>query len=51
MKPNPVKGYECPECGVFIPKGELPKEAIWYQCSECDEYYEDRNEALECCKE
>ena len=51
MKVKTVKGYECPECMEFILKDDLPEATEQYQCGECEEVYEDRDEAKECCKE
>ena len=51
MKVKAVKGYECPECSEFILKDDLPEVTERYQCGECEEIYEDRVEAKECCKE
>ena len=49
MRPKALKGIVCPGCNEFIPKEELPEETTQYQCSECDELYEDRETALKCC--
>ena len=51
MKVKQVKGIICPECEEFILKDDIPEEDIRYQCEECGEIYEDRDEAKECCKE
>ena len=51
MKVKTVKGYECPECMEFIPKDNLPELTEHYQCGECEEMYEDKDDAKECCKE
>lgn len=51
MKVKVVKGVECPECGGFILKGDIPEVEERYQCGECETVYEDRDEAKECCKE
>ena len=51
MKVKAVKGMRCPECDGFVPKEELPEVGTMYQCGECGEVYEDREEAKECCKE
>mgnify|MGYP001567609093 CR=1 FL=1 len=50
MKIKLVKGYECPECSEFASKDDF-EPAERYQCGECEELYEDRDEAKECCKE
>jgi len=50
MKVKKVKTYECPECGGSILKDELI-ETTSYQCGECGEIHEDKDEAKECCKE
>lgn len=51
MKVKAVKGYECPESGCFIREDELPQITTWYECGECGEVSEDKDEAKECCKE
>ena len=60
MKVKQVHGIECPECGEFIPTDDLgvvltpaiiKQLPVHYQCGECDELYEDEDEAKECCKE
>lgn len=51
MKVKTVKGYRCPTCDEFFLKEELPEVEEIYQCGECEELYEDRDEAKECCKE
>ena len=51
MKVKTVKGTACPECDSFILKDDIPEITERYQCGECEEIYEDRDEAEECCKE
>ena len=51
MKVKVIKGMECPECGEFIPKEDFPELTSRYQCGECEEIYDDRDEAKECCRE
>ena len=51
MKVKTVKGIACPECDAFHLKDDIPEIVERYQCGECEEIYEDRDEAKECCKE
>ena len=51
MKILRVKGTVCPDCGGFISGEEPPEAATWYRCGECEEVYEDFEEAKECCRE
>ena len=53
MKVKSIKGYEIEdvEQDGFVQKDDLPLLSERYQCGECNELYEDRDEALECCKE
>jgi len=51
MKVKVVKGIVCPECDEFILKDDIPEVEERYQCGECEEIYEDRDEAKECCKD
>lgn len=51
MKVKKLKGYECPECGDFFIEEDLPDLVERYQCGECEEIYEDRDEAKKCCRE
>lgn len=51
MRPKQVKRLKCPECDELICKDDLPEETTVYQCSECEELYENREEAEECCKD
>ncbi len=47
MKVKKVKC--CPNCQEVLPeKGE---ELIQFMCGECEEVYEDREDAMACCKE
>ena len=48
-----VKGWLCPSCDAFhLTEDEpIPEEETRYQCGECEELYEDREKANECCKE
>ena len=50
MKVKKVEGFKCPECDAYIPKEDVPEVSILYQCGECEEVFEDRDEAKECCK-
>lgn len=50
MKVKKAVGVVCPECEAFIRKVDMPGEVTWFQCGECEEIYEDRDEAKECCK-
>ena len=47
MKAKKVK--VCPDCNSIVDI-ENPLEDM-YQCSECEEVYEDKDKAKECCKE
>ena len=51
MKVKAIKGIACPECDCFVLKEDMPEVETRYQCGECDEVYEDRDAAKECCKE
>ena len=51
MKVKQIKGIACPGCDEFIPAVDIPAEETRYQCGECEEIYEDKDEAKECCKE
>ena len=53
MKVVKIRGFKCPHCDNFIEELDIPKEVnrIAYQCGECEGVYEDREEAVECCKE
>ena len=51
MKVKAVKGIVCPEGGEFIPEDDIPEITTQFQCGECEEVHEDREEAKECCKE
>lgn len=51
MKVKEVKGTVCPECAEFILEEDMAEESTRFQCGECNEIYEDRDEAKECCKE
>lgn len=51
MKVKEVKGIVCPECDEFIMKDDVPEVATRYQCGECEEVYEDIDEAKDCCKD
>lgn len=53
MKVKVVKGYDVSDAieGEFLLKEDLPELTERYQCGECEEIYEDREEAKECCKE
>jgi len=56
MKVKEVKGLECPHCASFITQDDLGVEfesaiVTLYQCSECNEVYEDKEEAKDCCKD
>lgn len=50
MKVKRVQGFRCPDCDAFIPKDDIPIVDEAFQCGECDEVYDDRDEAKECCK-
>ena len=50
MKVTKVKGFICPECNEFIVASDV-ESSIMFQCGECDELYDDLEEAKECCKE
>ena len=50
MKVKVIKGIKCPECAEFIPKVDLPEVEDYYMCGECEEVYDDREEAKECCQ-
>ena len=51
MKVVKVKGSKCPECDAVILEENIPEVETFYQCGECDEIYEDRDEAKACCRE
>lgn len=53
MKITKVKGFKCPHCDEFIEEVDIPQlvNRVAYQCGECEEVYEDIDEAKECCKE
>jgi len=51
MKVKAVKGIVCPGCDEFVLKEDIPEVEERYQCGECEEIYEDRDEAKECCKD
>lgn len=40
----------CPHCEEVVDKLDSPLEKRW-ECGECEEVYEDQDEARECCKE
>jgi hypothetical protein len=42
-------GYRCENCSDAAPQHEWEEASMW-QCSECDETYDDKEEAKECCK-
>lgn len=49
-------GFECPGCGEIVP-ASLAKEHLEclnteevFQCSDCETWYLDRDEAKECCE-
>ena len=51
MKVQTIEGIECPECSAFIPEDNTPQLEERYQCGECEEVYEDRDKAEECCRD
>ncbi len=52
MKVKAVKGYDVLDAeDDFLLKDDLPNLTERYQCGECDEIFEDRDEAKECCRE
>ena len=51
MKVKSIKAIACPECDGKILVEDIPVPQEFFQCGECDEMYEDREEAKECCKE
>lgn len=53
MKVKGVKGWICPACDEFslVEEEPLPVLETRFQCGKCEEVYEDREEAKECCKE
>ena len=51
MKAKQVKGFECPECGEWVPTPTKEDIEIRYECGECGEVYADREDAVECCKD
>lgn len=51
MKVKVVKGISCPDCNYFILKEDIPEVTEQYQCGECEEIYDDKEDAKECCKE
>ena len=51
MEVKAIKGYECPECGEFFLKDDLPEPTTRYQCEGCEGIYKDRDKAKECCLE
>lgn len=50
MKVIKVIGIKCPECEAFVTKEDIPMTQDYFQCGECFEYYDDRDEAKDCCK-
>lgn len=44
-----VKVTVCPSCETVIEKDD--PDTVRYQCSECEELYEDRDDAKDCCKD
>lgn len=57
MKVKEIRhAIECPVCGEWHPISRFPEEckeelASVYQCGECEEVYEDRDDAKECCRD
>ena len=51
MRAKTVRGIVCPECDSFILREDVPEVEERYQCGECGESYEDRDDAKECCKD
>lgn len=51
MKAKQVKGIVCPNCDEFIAAEDMPAVENHYQCGECEQAYDNRDEAKECCKE
>lgn len=51
MKVKATKGILCPACDSFILKEEMPEETSLFQCGECEEVYQSKGEAENCCKE
>ena len=49
MKVTKVKGHICPECEGFISTEPPPNEVTWYQCGMCEDVYEDKVDAEDCC--
>ncbi len=49
MKAKAIVGTECEHCGEFTAIKGIP-ETKW-QCTECDELYDTKDEAEECCEE
>lgn len=50
MRVKVVKGYDVPG-EDFLLEEDMPELTERYQCSECDEIYEDRDDARDCCKD
>ncbi len=50
MKVKKVKAIRCPECDAIILKKDIPDKKDLFQCRECDEVYDDLDDAKECCK-
>lgn len=50
MKPVQLKTFECPSCGEHNSVDDFETITEW-QCTECDQLHEDKEDAQECCKE
>ena len=54
MKTKVVRGYSVEDAldstGCFVLQADLPAPVNLYQCGECNELYEDGEEAKKCCK-
>ena len=53
VKVTGIKVWVCPSCDEAhkIADEPLPVVGLHYRCGECEEVYEDRDDAKECCKE
>ena len=51
MKVKTLVGFKCPECEEFVAKDDIPEVVTLYQCGECEEVYDEREEAKECCRD
>ena len=45
-----TEGYHCDGCDENVEAESAPELVALYQCGECEALYEDRRDAVECCK-